>query len=230
MRKLSAFREMTSRRNPPSTRIGSLDVEPGDGTSTRVVAEVGEHQIPQQLAAVRMRVRAHPCVALRGSAASSGTSRPRRRTAPPAGNCAAIPRAAHGGPALSRTSASGTWCERHVPSTGLPSTSRGPVQPFGVRRISIGQRAAVDRAALARGSLNRIDAVERLVQRRGEPLVHSRRFLAVEAAGDEQRLPAVAAKERSELVFGDPREHRRVRDLVAVEMQDRKHRAVGHAG
>jgi hypothetical protein len=54
---------------------------------------------------------------------------------------------------LVRTSASGTWCARQVPSTGRPSTNFGPVQPFGVRSTIIGQRrpaptaAAVPRAA-----------------------------------------------------------------------------------
>ena len=33
---------------------------------------------------------------------------------------------------ISATLAIGTWCARHVPSTGSPSTSFGPVQPFGV--------------------------------------------------------------------------------------------------
>jgi hypothetical protein len=34
----------------------------------------------------------------------------------------------------------GTWCERFVPSVSLPSTIFGPVQPFGERKIIIGQR------------------------------------------------------------------------------------------
>ena len=34
----------------------------------------------------------------------------------------------------------GTWWERNVPSVGLPSTTVGPVQPFGERRMIIGQR------------------------------------------------------------------------------------------
>ena len=37
-----------------------------------------------------------------------------------------------------RTSASGTWWERKLPSAGSPSTSLGPVQPFGERRMIIG--------------------------------------------------------------------------------------------
>src|SRR6266498_3676687 len=34
----------------------------------------------------------------------------------------------------------GTWCEREVPSVGLPSTSFGPVHPLGERKIIMGQR------------------------------------------------------------------------------------------
>ena len=45
-------------------------------------------------------------------------------------------------------------------------------------------------------------------------------------AGDEQRPVAVALEERHELGARDPREHGRVRDLVAVQVQDREHRAV----
>ena len=40
--------------------------------------------------------------------------------------------------AFLRTSLIGTWCERQVPSTGLPSIVLGPVQPFGVRNTIIG--------------------------------------------------------------------------------------------
>ena len=45
----------------------------------------------------------------------------------------------------------GTWCARKVPSMGLPSTSRGPVQPLGVRRIITGQ-AGRDRKPFLRAS------------------------------------------------------------------------------
>lgn len=34
----------------------------------------------------------------------------------------------------------GTWWERNVPSICTPSTTPGPVQPFGVRRMTAGQR------------------------------------------------------------------------------------------
>ena len=48
--------------------------------------------------------------------------------------------------------ASGTWCERQVPSTGTPSTSFGPVQPFGVRSTIIGQRGRARAPPSARAS------------------------------------------------------------------------------
>ena len=80
-------------------------------------------------------------------------------------------------------------------------------------------------AAVARGGLDLRDPVERVVQRRREALVH-RPGPPVEAARDEQRLPPVPLEERDELVLRDPREDRRVRDLVAVQVQDRQDGAV----
>ena len=98
---------------------------------------------------------------------------------------------------MSRTSAIGTWCERHESSTGSPSTSFGPVQPFGVRRTIIGQRGRSARLAVSR-ALRWIarDLVERVVERGGEALVDGRRILAVEAARDEDRPVAVALEQR----------------------------------
>ena len=43
---------------------------------------------------------------------------------------------------------------------------------------------------------------------------------------DEDRRPAVALEQRLELALGDPREHGRVRDLLAVQVQDRQDRTV----
>ena len=70
---------------------------PGFGHVDGVVAEVGQHEVAQEHAAVRVRVRAHAAVALgrqRGEL-GHGAAR-RRRTAPPAGSCAATPRAGRG--------------------------------------------------------------------------------------------------------------------------------------
>jgi hypothetical protein len=54
--------------------------------------------------------------------------------------------------------------------------------------------------------------------------MHGVRLVAL----DEQRLVPVATHELSELVLADPRGDRRVRDFVAVQMQDRHHRTVRH--
>ena len=71
------------------------------------------------------------------------------------------------------------------------------------------------------------DPVERLVERDGKSPMHVRRILPVEATGDEQRLPAVALEQSHELALRDPGKDRRARDLVAVQVQDREHGAVG---
>ncbi len=66
------------------------------------------------------------------------------------------------------------------------------------------------------------DAVQGVVQRAGHGVVH----LGGVAAGHVQRVVPVAAQQRVELVLGDPGQHRRVGDLVAVQVQDRQDRAV----
>jgi len=71
------------------------------------------------------------------------------------------------------------------------------------------------------------DLVERLVEERREPGVDRQVVLVVETGLEDVRLVAVAGHESDELFFGDAREHRRVRDLVAVQVQDRQDDAVG---
>ena len=63
-----------------------------------------------------------------------------------------------------------------MPSTGLPSTSFGPVQPFGVRSTIIGQRGRLASPAPERAVRWIVgDLVERPVERGRERLVHLRR-------------------------------------------------------
>ena len=116
-----------------------------------------------------------------------------------------------------------------MPSTCTPSTTPGPVQPFGVRSTIAGQRGGRSRERAGRGiRSDRVDAVVGDVDRVGHARVHEPSVLAVEPAGDEQRLVAAAAQEVDELGLGDAREQGGVRDLEAVQVQDRQHRAVGH--
>ena len=122
---------------------------------------------------------------------------------------------------FSASFASGTWWARKVPSIGWPSTSLGPVQPLGVRRTIIGQRGRSAAPSRARDWMAR-DVADHLVERLGHELVHGRRVVAL----DEVGLVAVADEQRAQLVVRDARQHGRVGDLVAVEVQDRQHRAV----
>ena len=103
-----------------------------------------------------------------------------------------------------------------------PSTVFGPVQPFGLRSTIIGQSGRSDRfPPRAACWIARIFG-ERRVQRRSHLLMHDVRLVAL----DEDRRIAVAFEQLGEFVRADPRQYRRIGDLVAVEMQDRQHRAV----
>ena len=79
-------------------------------------------------------------------------------------------------------------------------------------------RDAVD----ARRPLNLGDLRDDAVHRVRHQAVHRHRVVTL----DEVRLVAEAAQHLLELHVRDAREHRRARDLVAVEVQDRQHRAV----
>ena len=176
----------------------------------------------QQEAAVRVRVGAHPAIAGRGL---SGQLRqqPAFRVEELLG-----PVAAH--PVLEAPKLVGTFSdagEGHLvraprsldrnavdlswpsPAFWRPENEHRPPRPLIV-------------AARPRGLLDLCDRVERAVERSREALVHRRRFFTVEAARDEDRVPAIALEESHELALGDPCEHRRVRDLPAVQMQDRQ--------
>ena len=75
-----------------------------------------------------------------------------------------------------------------------------------------------------RGVADLRDPVEHGVERLGELPVHHGGVVA----RDLERLPAPALDQRAQLLVRQARQHRRVRDLVAVEMQDRHDGAVPH--
>ena len=117
----------------PSTRVASaVDARRAAAPRPRMSRKSGRSQVAQQQAAIGVRVGAHAARARRAPARRGpARARRRRRTAPRAGSSSASLRAAAGAPGCRAMSASGTWCERQKPSTFLPSTSFGPVQPFG---------------------------------------------------------------------------------------------------
>ena len=234
MRKLSGLRRITSRRKPPSTRVASLVLGARPVDLDGVVAKVGHLQLAQQQAAVGVGVGAHPPLALgreRGQLRAQGAALVEQLLGPVGAQPA--PRAAPGARALCARSASGTWWERNDPSAGSPSTSLGPVQPLGVRSTIIGQRGRAASAACApvdsrarrrldpRAALD-LGSRDDLIERGGHQLVHRRRVRALH----EARRVAVALEQRAQLLLGNPREHGRVGDLVAVQMQHRQHGAV----
>ena len=77
-------------------------------------------------------------------------------------------------------------------------------------------------AAGPRRSLDLAYPDQDLVERSGQGLVHQRRIMAL----DEIRVMAIAAEQVGQLLPTDAGEDGRVRDLEAVEMQDRQHRPI----
>ncbi|CAM5712745.1 hypothetical protein SVIOM342S_06325 [Streptomyces violaceorubidus] len=123
-----------------------------------------------------------------------------------------------------RTADRGTWWARQVFSTGSPSTSAGPVPALGGAQDDHRPAGAAAGALLAGGPLDRGDAVQGGVHGAGHGAVDGGGVVA----GDVDRVVAVAAQELVQLALGEAGEHRRVGDLVAVEVQDRQDGSVVH--
>jgi len=78
-------------------------------------------------------------------------------------------------------------------------------------------------AVLACVFLESEDLLDALIERVGHEAMHDGGVLTL----DEVRLPAAAAEEVLQLLMGDAGEERGICDLIAVEVQDREHCAVG---
>ncbi len=187
------------------------------------VAEVGH---AAAAAAAGRRWRAHSCPCAVDPWARSRRDRravcPSRRRAPRAYSCASSLRAGADGRASRATRSSGTWCARQVFSTGLPSTNFGPRPALRRAHNQHGPCGPLGRAFFARGLLDRGDAVEDRIEDRRGLLMHSLRIVALQ----REWLIAVAAHQVFELRMRNAREHRRVGDLVSVQMQNRQHCAI----
>ena len=81
---------------------------------------------------------------------------------------------------------------------------------------------ALGKTVAPRVRLDAADVVNDRLERLRHQLMHLRRIIALDKMG---RI-AVAAHEVVKLVVGNPRQHGRIGDLVAVEVQDRQHGAV----
>ena len=192
-----------------------------------VVAEVGQHEVAEQRAAVRVRVRAHPPLAL---------GRQRRELGhEPALLVEKLIGPIAPEPLLELTEVRGRVAHRghrhlvRAPAVlgRLPVDLPRPRPPLRSPQDEHRPPAARDDAVFPRAALELDDPVERVVEGGGEPLVDERGVLAVEAARDEDRPPAVALEEGDQLALGDAGEHGRVRDLEPVQVEDRQDRPVG---
>ena len=99
----------------------------------------------------------------------------------------------------------------------------GPVQPLGEFRTIIGQRGRIDVAVDAGVLLDLLDLLDRLSSVAAMASCISRGLVAL----DEVGRPPVAAEQLLQFLVLDAGEDGRVGDLVAVEVQDGQHRAVG---
>ena len=129
-----------------------------------------------------------------------------RRTAPRAGMSASTVRAREGARGSRGRLAAAPDERARCPRPAAPSTSFGPVQPFGVRSTIIGQRgrslAPPARAARRISSIS-VTACSIAVASRGWIAAG---VLAVDAAGDEDRPVAVSGQQLGQLSLGYPRQ------------------------
>ena len=187
-------------------RLGHLD---------RVVAEVGQPQVLSQQPAVGLRDGAHPPVALgrrrqhvvaRRAVVAEQLVRPVR----------AHPRLELG----ERLRVLAQVAERDLVGSRRALARARPALRGAQHDHRPARPLAV--AVLAGAPLDLRDLVERLVERGGHALVHVLRVVAL----DEDRPVPVALEQRGELVVRDLRQHGRVGDLEAVQVQDGQDGAV----
>ncbi len=75
---------------------------------------------------------------------------------------------------------------------------------------------------LSGGCLNAFDLGKDIVKRRCQLLMHGFRVVT----GNEIWAVAVSLQQLVQFIFGNPRQHRRIRDLISIQMQDGQHRAI----
>ena len=201
---------------------------PGLRHVDRVVAEVRQDELAEQHAPIRVRGRAHPALAVRRQVGELGDQR--------SVLVEELVRLVAPHPLFEHAEMVGVVA--HVGHRDLvrpPRVLDG--QAVDLFRAGPALRRAQDDHRPARPSrlgsrlagvrLDGGDLGEGGVQRGREALMDDGRSLAVEAARDEDGAVPVPLEQRHELRLGNPGEDGRIRDLVAVQMQDRQHRAVG---
>ena len=189
----------------------------------RVAAEVGELEVATQQPAVCMRIGAHPALTRWRQGPEFGHESALRveqrlwLVAPQPvleelqpGRIAADVGEGHLVRAPRSLDLVAADLLRPAPAFRRPEHNHRPARPLS--RAPLHARLPLDRA----------DVGDHRVERRRHLRVHFGGIIAL----DEVRRVAVAAEQGVELVVADPGKHRRVGDLVAVEVQDRQHRTV----
>ena len=83
---------------------------------------------------------------------------------------------------------------------------------------------AFGKSILPRVSLDATDFADHCFERSRHELMHRARLMPF----DKMRRISVSTKKQFKLLVADPRQHCRIGDFIAVEMQDRQHGAVAH--
>ncbi len=188
----------------------------------RVLPEVGQLEIAQQQAAVRVRVGAHASKAGRRQLGKVGTE-PAVVIEQLLGAVALHPRLERG----QVLGVVGETGERNL--VGSPTAlgreavdGLGSGPAFRRRQDQHWPGWPLDRLAGAGRGLNAPDVGDGIVEGGSHQLVHRRRLVAF----DHDRPVAVTLEQLHQFVPRDTGQHGGARDFVAVEMQDRQHRAV----
>ena len=191
-----------------------------------VVGEFGQPQVPQQQAAVGVRVGAHPPLTARGQRGEVRHQGP--------GGVEELLGPVRAQPLLQLRQVLGVAAhlgDRDLmrppgPLHRQPVHHLGPGPPLGGAQDDGWPGGAGQVRVLPGPALDGADL--------GDGRVHGGRELLVDQLGvvalDRIRGVPVAAQQRVELLGGDPGQHRRVGDLVAVQVQDGQHRAVRWPG
>ena len=193
----SGLRRMTSRRNPPSTRVASLDGARRRGHVDRVGAEVRQLQVAREQ---RRRWRAgwRPSGARRGAPRrrARGAARRRRRRAPRGGRSASRSRAARGARGWWPGSRAAPGASGTTPRPGVRRRPWVPSSPSGCAGRSSARPGGCGLAG-AGALLDRGDLVRDLVERGRHQLVHRPRARSPRRTAARSRSPPAARAARA---------------------------------
>ena len=189
-----------------------------------IVAEIRQAQVPEEQAAVGVRIGAHAAGAAGGQVGQLGLE-PAVIVEQLLGLVALHPllEEAHVGRVLVHLS------HRHlvrapVVLRALAVDLLGTGPALGRAEHDHGPAGTPREALSLRVGLDLLDLRDRRVERGRHLLVHLGGFVPL----DEMGRVAVAAEEMIQLLVADPGEDARIRDLVAVQVEDRQDHAVGH--